>query len=271
MAYQPKDIVQRMIILDVQLTFPLVSFQWHLLEHAFDTILEAEEIPHISLFTEMICQTIAQGDFGRTASLLNGMAHASLSVSESQWTSLLEREMGTLGMGKLQDLLHHLQSCSLVMEDPIPKFLKSLHFVSGPRLLEGTSACTESVAGSVGNLESDGKNKDYQRVDVPGQVDGRSPSLSLSSTSYSCNPVEMLDAESSWNGSLQEEIDNLESSSSSAGAQRSLLDSCFERNEESYFTDSTLDLLTSGIRTPFSESPPASEILERWRIRREED
>lgn len=264
MAYQLKDIVQRMIILDVQLTFPLVSFQWHLLEHAFDTILEAEEIPHISLFTEMICQTIAQGDFGRTASLLNGMAHASLSVSESQWTSLLEREIATLGMGKLQDLLHHLQSCSLVREDPVPNFLKSLHFISGGRLLEGTSAGTESVAGSVGNLESDGKNKDHQQhIDVPGQVDGRS------SSTYSCNIVEMLDAGSSWNGSLQEEIDNLESSSS-AGAQRSQY-SCFERsNEESYFTDSTLDLLTSGVRTPFSELPPASDILERWRTRRED-
>ncbi|XP_074580152.1 pentatricopeptide repeat-containing protein At5g67570, chloroplastic-like [Curcuma longa] len=233
--------------------------KWHLLEHAFDTILEAEEIPHTSLFTEMICQTITQGDFGRTVSLLNSMAHASLSVSESQWTSLLEREIATLGMGKLQDLLNHLQSCSLVMEDPVPNILKSLDFISGRRLLEGTGSCTrtESVAGSIGNLESDGKNQDYQHVDVPGRVDGRLPSLSL--TSNSCNLFEMLDAESSANASLQEEIDNL-------GSQHS----CFEPNEESYFTDSTLDLLTSGIRIPFSELPPASEILERWRTKQED-
>ncbi|KAG6514709.1 pentatricopeptide repeat-containing protein At5g67570, chloroplastic [Zingiber officinale] len=236
--------------------------KWHLLEHAFDTILEAEEIPHTSLFMEMICQTIAQGDLGRTVSLLNSMAHASLSVSESQWTSLLERQIATLGMGKLQDLLNHLQSCSLVMEDPVPIFLKSLHLISGRRFLEGT----ESVAGSIGSLENDEKIKDYQHVDVPGRIDGRSPSLS--STSYSCSLVEMLDAESSANASLLEEFDNLESSSP-AGAQRSE-HSCFEHNEEFYFTDSTLDLLTSGIRTPFPESPPASEILERWRIRQED-
>ncbi|RVW57371.1 Pentatricopeptide repeat-containing protein, chloroplastic [Vitis vinifera] len=66
--------------------------KWHLLEHAFDTILEAGEIPHPSIFTEMICQATAQHNYERAVTLINAMAHAPFVVSEKQWTDLFSEE-----------------------------------------------------------------------------------------------------------------------------------------------------------------------------------
>ncbi|KAK6151145.1 hypothetical protein DH2020_016077 [Rehmannia glutinosa] len=50
--------------------------KWHLLEHAFDSILEAGEIPPVSFFTEMACQAIIQHDYERAVNIVNTMAHA---------------------------------------------------------------------------------------------------------------------------------------------------------------------------------------------------
>ncbi|PKA58181.1 Pentatricopeptide repeat-containing protein [Apostasia shenzhenica] len=101
--------------------------KWHLLEHAFDQILESGEIPHLSLFTEMLCQMILQQNFERIISLLNGLAHASLQISESQWMRLFDSNKARFSMDALQNLLNHLKTSSeLLMEKPIPDLFRSL-------------------------------------------------------------------------------------------------------------------------------------------------
>ncbi|KAG0448183.1 hypothetical protein HPP92_027948 [Vanilla planifolia] len=69
------------------------SGKWHILEHAFDTTLESGEIPHSSLFMEMLCQAIIQQDFRRSTPLLNAMALACMEVSERQWTKSLKKKI----------------------------------------------------------------------------------------------------------------------------------------------------------------------------------
>ncbi|URE40335.1 PPR repeat [Musa troglodytarum] len=216
--------------------------KWHLLEHAFDTVLEAEQIPHVSLFIAMIFQTIAQQNFARTTSLLNGMAHASLKVSESQWASLLQRDMGRFSMERLEDLLNHLQSSNVVMEDPVPNFLKSLQYICGTTLLKDASTSADSYVASMdddtldeddSDLESVGRIQDYQPGELSPEIGG------------GC--IETLDGGHYRDESLQH--DDMEPS----------------------VTDATLDLLTAHIGTPFSDLPPASEILEKWRQDRIKD
>lgn len=225
-----------------KLTFLLVSLQWHLLEHAFDTVLEAGDIPHVSLFIAMIFQTIVQQNFARTASLLNGMAHASLKVSESQWASLLQRDMGRLSMERLEDLLNHLQSCNVVMEDPVPNFLKSLQYVCGTRLLKDASTSAESYVASMDDDTSDENDSDFQSV---GRIQDYQPGELSPEINGGC--VETLDGGHYRDESLQ------------------------HYDLEPSVTDKTLDLLTAHIGTPFSDLPPASEILEKWRHDRTKD
>ncbi|EYU44501.1 hypothetical protein MIMGU_mgv1a002053mg [Erythranthe guttata] len=48
-----------------------INGKWHLLEHAFDSILEAGEIPHVSFFTEMMCQATIRRDYDRAEKLFS--------------------------------------------------------------------------------------------------------------------------------------------------------------------------------------------------------
>ncbi|GMH24048.1 hypothetical protein Nepgr_025891 [Nepenthes gracilis] len=63
----------------------------HLLEHAFDTILEAGGIPHPLLFTEMVCQATAHKNYERASEIVNAMAQAPFRVSEEEWMSLFKK------------------------------------------------------------------------------------------------------------------------------------------------------------------------------------
>ncbi|KAK8933279.1 Pentatricopeptide repeat-containing protein [Platanthera zijinensis] len=105
--------------------------KWHLLEHGFDAALESGEMPHISLFTEMLCQLIIRRNTDRIIVLLNGMAHASVKISESQWTSLLQKNKDRLSLDALRGLLTQLHCSNLVTEQPIPDLLRSLEFLCG--------------------------------------------------------------------------------------------------------------------------------------------
>ncbi|WOK92361.1 hypothetical protein Cni_G01052 [Canna indica] len=233
--------------------------KWHLLEHAFDTILEAGDIPPVSLFTAMICQTIVQQDFQRTASLLNGMAHASLAVSESKWTNLLLREMDRFSVENLQDLLHHLESCNLVMEDPVPNFLNSLRSVCEGRLLENSSTSAHVYVDSVDNEDEDAsdssrKKQNYLYDILPPEIDGGLSSNSPDAFS-SRNGVEAINEGRYIDDSSRLKV-NHEASRLPAGA---------DDDVEPSLIDSVLDSLTANVGRPFSRLPSASEILEKWK------
>ncbi|XP_038977777.1 pentatricopeptide repeat-containing protein At5g67570, chloroplastic-like isoform X1 [Phoenix dactylifera] len=251
--------------------------KWHLLEHAFDMILEAGEIPHVSLFTEMICQTIGQQNFKSTVSLINGMAYASLKVSEIQWLNLFQINMDRFSKDKLCDLLNHISSCDLVIEDPVPNFLKALQSFCGMKLLDTTvltdtsdvSAVTPAVTG---NDEGD-NNCDEIQAHIPGKMlmdDDGSPLCSQEDSLMSERPLDRTEGSHSMSISLQERVNNV-ASSSFAGNEGNELHSVFHGYTETPITDAALNSLTADTGRPFSELPSASEILETWKQDRLKD
>ncbi|KAG9440531.1 hypothetical protein H6P81_020696 [Aristolochia fimbriata] len=102
--------------------------KWHLLDHAFDLLLEAEEIPNKSIFFEMIFHNISQESCERLVTL-NCMGHASLHVSEKQWTSLFNMNKDRVSNNKLQKLLGVLGDSELMIEEvSISNFIKALQY-----------------------------------------------------------------------------------------------------------------------------------------------
>ncbi|GMP27710.1 hypothetical protein CsSME_00003582 [Camellia sinensis var. sinensis] len=86
----------------------LFWLQFYLLEHAFDTMLEAGEIPHPSVLTELICQALIQHDFERVVGIINTMAHAPFQASEKQLTDLFECNGDRISEESLKELLDAL-------------------------------------------------------------------------------------------------------------------------------------------------------------------
>lgn len=251
--------------------------KWHLLDHAFDTILEAGEIPRVSLFTEMICQTICQQNFERTASLINGMAHASLTVSEVQWLNLFQTNMDRLSKDKLHDLLDHLGRCDLVMEDPVLNFLKALQSICGIRLLKDTTGLIDLTDVSTetpitGNDKGDDNCSKIQAY-IPGKKlmdDDGSPLCGQEDRFILERCLDRAEGSSSIGVGLRETVNEV-TSSSFAGNEGKELHSVFHGSLETSITDAALDLLTAHTGRPFSEFPSAQDILETWKQERVND
>ncbi|KAL0332347.1 UNVERIFIED_CONTAM: Pentatricopeptide repeat-containing protein, chloroplastic [Sesamum calycinum] len=105
--------------------------KWHLLEHAFDSILEAGEIPPVSFFTEMGCQAITRDDYERAANIINTMAHAPFQVSFQEWINLFERNSDRIDRASLNKLQEQLVSCDLVKEATVLNLCRALQFICG--------------------------------------------------------------------------------------------------------------------------------------------
>ncbi|KAK6125328.1 hypothetical protein DH2020_040944 [Rehmannia glutinosa] len=103
--------------------------KWHLLEHAFDSILEAGEIPPVSFFTEMACQAIIQHDYERAVNIVNTMAHAPFQVSFQEWIIFFERNRDRIDKATLNELQEKLVIRDLVNEATVINFSKALHFM----------------------------------------------------------------------------------------------------------------------------------------------
>ncbi|KAL5202325.1 hypothetical protein ABZP36_013277 [Zizania latifolia] len=110
-----------------------------LLEHALDSILERGEIPNVQLFTEMICQTIAQSDYARTLHLLNVMTEASTNVNELQWSKLLEQNIYRFSVNALNELLMYLSSSDTIKSDPALSFVRALQSQCGKTFVKDSS------------------------------------------------------------------------------------------------------------------------------------
>ncbi|KAG5241031.1 pentatricopeptide repeat-containing protein [Salix suchowensis] len=104
----------------------------HLLEHAFDGILEAGEIPHPVLFTEMVFQATAQENYERAVTLVNTMAHASFQISERQWTDLFEKNGETISQDILEKLLDAVGHCRMASEVTVSNLSRSLWSLCRP-------------------------------------------------------------------------------------------------------------------------------------------
>ncbi|CAL0312884.1 unnamed protein product [Lupinus luteus] len=103
----------------------------HLLEHAFDTILKAGEIPHHLLFFELVIQAIAQQNYARAVILVNTMAYAPFQVAEKQWTYLFKENGDRISHENLKSLLDALTNCDVVSEPTVSNLSRSLHVLCG--------------------------------------------------------------------------------------------------------------------------------------------
>ncbi|GAB4846886.1 hypothetical protein Ancab_025894 [Ancistrocladus abbreviatus] len=118
--------------------------KWHLLEHAFDSILEAGDIPHPCLFTEMVCQATLQGNYERAVTVVNAMAYAPFQVSKNAWMDLFEENKDRISRDYLKKLLDALCNCELAKEATASNLLRALHCLCGSNSPKSISAAATS-------------------------------------------------------------------------------------------------------------------------------
>ncbi|XP_055806360.1 pentatricopeptide repeat-containing protein At5g67570, chloroplastic [Solanum dulcamara] len=132
----------------------------HLLEHAFDAILEVGQIPHPSFFFEILCQATCQHDHERAVALIKSMVHAPFQVSEQQWIDLFNNNDERISRSSLRGLLDVICSQSLGSDKTIVNLCRALKSVCGsctsgvlsidePVKLTDTSAMTADNDGSL--------------------------------------------------------------------------------------------------------------------------
>ncbi|KAK7386359.1 hypothetical protein VNO78_26544 [Psophocarpus tetragonolobus] len=103
----------------------------HLLEHAFDMILDAGEIPYHLFFFELVIQAMAQHNYEQAISLIHTMAYAPFRVTEKQWTNLFKESEDRISHENLERLLDALGNCEVVSEPTVSNLTRSLHVLCG--------------------------------------------------------------------------------------------------------------------------------------------
>ncbi|CAN6319493.1 unnamed protein product [Urochloa humidicola] len=98
----------------------------YLLEHALDSILERGAIPDVRLIAELICQSIAQNDYGRVVRFLNVMTDASIKISEVDWTKILQQNAHQVSVDALRDLTEYLSNSGTINADPALSLVRAL-------------------------------------------------------------------------------------------------------------------------------------------------
>ncbi|KAJ8567349.1 hypothetical protein K7X08_019557 [Anisodus acutangulus] len=103
----------------------------HLLEHAFDAILEVGQIPHQSFFFEILCQATCQHDHERAVALIKSMVHAPFQVSKQQWINLFNSNDERISHSSLRGLLDVLCSQNLGSDATIVNLCRVLESLCG--------------------------------------------------------------------------------------------------------------------------------------------
>ncbi|XP_059641335.1 pentatricopeptide repeat-containing protein At5g67570, chloroplastic [Cornus florida] len=150
--------------------------KWHLLEHAFDTMLEAGEIPPPLFFTELLCQAAVRHDYERVISMVGAMAHAPFQVSEKQWRDIFEKNGDRIGSDSLKKLLEALCSSDLSKEATVSNLLKSLLSLCSSDNLKGISS---SVTSGDSSVDESSLNVDDGRLHCDGRANAQSVSANI--------------------------------------------------------------------------------------------
>lgn len=128
----------------------------HLLEHAFDMILEAGEIPHHLFFFELVIQATAQHNYERAVILVNTIAYAPFQVTEKQWTDLFKENQDRISHENLQRLLDALGNCEVVSEPTVSNLSRSLHVLCGLRTSRNISSIIPYGSENMVNDQNEG-------------------------------------------------------------------------------------------------------------------
>ncbi|PWA86268.1 tetratricopeptide repeat (TPR)-like superfamily protein [Artemisia annua] len=123
----------------------------HLLDHAFDVMLEAGEIPPSSFFVEIICRSMIQDDYDRALTILNSMAHAPFQVREKEWRGLFEEYKGKITRTHLRKLFDEIGTHDVAMEASAYKLSRLLQSLCGSK----SNNSYQTSSGSNTSNESD--------------------------------------------------------------------------------------------------------------------
>lgn len=134
--------------------------QSHLLEHAFDLILEAGEIPHHLFFFELVIQAIAQHNYERAVILINTMAYAPFRVTEKQWTNLFKESEDRCSQENLERLLDALGNFDVISEPTVSNLTRSLHVLCGVGASRNISSIIPFGSENTVNCLNEGSNDD---------------------------------------------------------------------------------------------------------------
>ncbi|XP_021717954.1 pentatricopeptide repeat-containing protein At5g67570, chloroplastic-like [Chenopodium quinoa] len=250
--------------------------KWHLLEHAFETTLEAGKIPHPMLFSEMVCQAMLQDDYEKAARLVNSMAHAPFQINEKDWTDLFRKNKDRISDEHLKKLSTTLSECNLSSESTASELVKALHSICGSASAESTS-CSDSYAakGTCVNGRIAYYTGGHQKLL---NDDFYQDKITVGQSSYGKPGMNELHAVSSGDGSDEDDKAILSSKSSSFVDVASDKIACLGEgflHVQSHSQDTFEEMLTfddwdskaSDIDHP--RLPSADEILQSWKINQE--
>ncbi|KAL9241620.1 hypothetical protein vseg_015711 [Gypsophila vaccaria] len=131
--------------------------KWHLLEHFFNTTLEALEIPDPMLFAEMLCRSMLQYDYDKAATIVNTMAYAPFQFNKHDWVALFDKNKDRVSNDHLQKLFKTLTSRDMPQESTVLELFRALQSVCGSLAVKGTSQDSDSVGiVSSSNCDIDG-------------------------------------------------------------------------------------------------------------------
>nr|XP_043618136.1 pentatricopeptide repeat-containing protein At5g67570, chloroplastic-like [Erigeron canadensis] len=135
----------------------------HLLDHAFDVMLEAGEIPPSSFFVEIICRAMIQDDFDRALTILNSMAHAPFQVREKEWRGLFEEYKGKITRSHLRKLYDKIGTRDVAMEASAYKLTRLLQSLCGSKSNNSYRGNSSSSSNTIQESDSESTS------DVKGQ------------------------------------------------------------------------------------------------------
>ncbi|CAN1777483.1 Pentatricopeptide repeat-containing protein At5g67570, chloroplastic [Linum perenne] len=114
--------------------------QGHLLEHAFNAILEAGEIPCSLYLVELVCLATVQQDYEKAVSLANTAAYAPFQINESLWKDFFKSYENKISKNSLHKLLVALGDGDVQSEATVSNLAKSLQSLCGDQTPEDSGS-----------------------------------------------------------------------------------------------------------------------------------
>lgn len=246
-------------------------FQWYLLDHAFDTILEDGQIPHPLLFTEMILQLTTQGNYEQAVTLVRTMGYAPFQVSERQWTELFEGNMDRICWNSLKKLSDALSDCD-ASEATVSNLSRSLQSLCKLDIPENTSQFVASDHDATDGLQLPG-SEIMQNMELhPDRVSDccdKSLDITPVNSHASLNMKIKSDSKmSSWSPSISEGVLRTDEFSDRSNNELSTFVLCDDNEDDEEELNMLLDEFDDSYD---SNLPSVNEILKTWKEERKTD
>jgi hypothetical protein len=242
--------------------------QSYLLEHALDSILERGKIPDLQLIVELICQSIAQRDYGRVRQFLTVMSEASIKTNEVEWANILRQNEHHFSVDALQDLINYLSTSGTIDTDPALSLVRALH-----------SQCETTSVKDTYLLVNGTSTQQYERPLLENEDENSSSNLTeqdqLCDTHKDLCTNKLLDAPDSNRDIPQLGVAAVMSRDISLSRPR--LENKYgqcdlgQSGTQVSAIDEVLDSMSSYGDSSYREVPSASEILKLWEQERIND